>query len=432
MSDILDTRNLSFVGDFNTQMKEILQYIILPAENPMLQTVYKDLETFFQGIWRGIQFINLGEKYCKRGPEQKLSDPLLVPTVAVECGMRVAKSKERMADRGNLNGRGGGTVNILGCQIEVFGSIMIGLAMKNSDIDCLVNLPPNLRREPIILLRETEKALSQNTKFQIVNINTKSKKPLIVVLHKHTQISCDITFSDRNCIKICDLMIYLISRDDRIRPLMLTIKYWSKIYDLTGNKKMKNFCLQLLIVFYLQQKEILPSIKSLQQNIEEEITGLWNTAFARPISYSNDDTETVYTLLGGFFQYYSNFDFKNNIISLYLGHLIHRTDFEKRHYNEYNLYYNNIRQHLCKPLCTNSFVCVQDPFNHDRNSAITILPHVAMEIVNTFNVAASIYKNENEQDFLKKLLNGPDLNIARSMQTFTMEKMCKYSSSSVK
>lgn len=292
------------------------------------------------------------------------------------------------------------------CQLEEFGSRVTGLAMKNSDVDCFAVLPLEVVQNPTEIVIHTEAVLRQNENFLNVEAIAKTKIPKVHFIHKPTNIFCDLTFSGRNAVKNSQLLQYLISSDERIRPLMFLIKYWSKINNFTGTRLMSNYCLILLVVFYLQHVNILPPIQLLQQNITEEMTDNWNTAFARSVNL-NKNSDDVYTLLREFFCYYSNLHFQSNIISLYYGKLIKRknfTDIQNISW-DYEIYYENVTKNFCKALLMDSSLhfCIQDPFNHARNVGITVRKETAAIIVNHFKRAASI-ECETEDEFLRYLL----------------------------
>lgn len=55
--------------------------------------------------------------------------------------------------------------------------------------------------------------------------------------------------------------------DWRVRPLVIAIRMWAKSQEITSDTSgqwITNFPLTLLVLFYLQQKKILPSLKTLK------------------------------------------------------------------------------------------------------------------------------------------------------------------------
>ncbi|XP_047520851.1 terminal uridylyltransferase cid1-like [Pieris napi] len=344
--ELINPSCLSFAGDFNTQMKEVINYI-------------------------------------------KISDE--------ECKNR----KKVMYDLNSV------LASICeGSQMEEFGSRLTGLALKNSDIDCFVNIPQDVSEHAVQLVLRTQKALLKNEKFVNINVFTKTKIPKVNFQHRKTKICCDVTFSGRGALKNSLLLQYLISSDERIRPLMFIVKYWAKINKITGRRLMSNYCLILLVVFFLQKERILPTIECLQLNVEMEETDYWNTEFARVVNL-NDNQKSVYNLLGDFFRFYSTLDFENNIISLYTGDLIRRKCFANVQdiLSVYEIYWVNVREHNLPGLVLDSSFCIQDPFNHARNAGVTVKRTTAELIVQLMKNAASIYEHESDDYFLPKLLS---------------------------
>ncbi|XP_022113204.2 terminal uridylyltransferase cid1 [Pieris rapae] len=293
-----------------------------------------------------------------------------------------------------------------GSQIEEFGSSLTGLALKNSDIDCFVNVPRDVSEDAVQLVLRTQRALLKNNKFLNINAFTKTKIPKVNFKHRKTKICCDVTFSGRGALKNSLLLQYLISSDERIPPLMFIVKYWAKINKITGRYLMSNYCLILLVVFFLQKELILPTIEFLQRNVDMEETDYWNTEFARVVNL-NDNRKSVYNLLGDFFRFYSILDFENNIISLYTGDLIRRECFanDQNITSVYEMYWVNVTEHNLPALVLDSCFCIQDPFNHSRNAGVTVKRHTAEFIVQLMKNAASIYERESDNYFLPNLLN---------------------------
>lgn len=55
--------------------------------------------------------------------------------------------------------------------------------------------------------------------------------------------------------------------DWRVRPLVTVVRKWAKSQEITSDipgQWITNFSLSLLVLFYLQQKDILPSLKALK------------------------------------------------------------------------------------------------------------------------------------------------------------------------
>ena len=139
--------------------------------------------------------------------------------------------------------------------------------------------------------------------------------------------------------------------DQRIHPLMMCIRYWAQKYELSGSgkfQKITNYALTLMIIFYLQTEGVLPSVKSLQENLAKKdsiyIDG-WHCGFNKDLSkwpkQNCKKNSTLIDWLHGFFEYFATFNYKNMCIAPNNGIPRIRSKKEKQN------------------------LCVQDPFELD-------------------------------------------------------------------
>jgi DNA polymerase sigma len=58
-----------------------------------------------------------------------------------------------------------------------------------------------------------------------------------------------------------------LSLDKRVRPVILFVKHWASLHELTGPSNITNYALTWLVIFYLQEASGfgLPSVQQLQQ-----------------------------------------------------------------------------------------------------------------------------------------------------------------------
>nr|XP_026490323.1 speckle targeted PIP5K1A-regulated poly(A) polymerase-like [Vanessa tameamea] len=349
--NIYDTSKLSFEGDFDEQVQEIMQYVRLTKhEVENLQILLDDIHKTFNEVWPG-------------------------------------------------------------CTVNGFGSIVSGLGIKTSDIDCYVQLPSWLSPPNASFVMKARNILRRrHWIFQKLFAITNAKVPIVKFYHAPTERCCDLNFSSFAGVRNSQLISYLLEIDNRILYLSILIKYWSKVHKLTGVNLMPNYCLTMMVIFYLQQKNILPSIIHLQQNVDEHIVDNWNTAFCE-VNHVNNNEETLYQLLGGFFEYYNTFKYSKYIICPFMGKPVEREFFLKVDTvpAEFSLYKINVeKDSQCKPIRLDTVLCVQDPFEHNRNCAVAVHPKLAQHIMSHFNRATDIYNSNNEENFLQTLLLGTD------------------------
>ncbi|XP_013135411.1 PREDICTED: speckle targeted PIP5K1A-regulated poly(A) polymerase-like isoform X2 [Papilio polytes] len=292
-----------------------------------------------------------------------------------------------------------------GCKAIPFGSITTGLGVKCSDADCFISIPQKLQHANNNYIMKARRVLLANKQLfsDIVPI-PQAKIPIVKFYHIPTQRQCDVSFNSPQSIENSKLLAYFVQLDYRVKSLAILIKYWSKLHGLTGTNLMPNYAMILLVVFYLQQKSILPPVHSLQSN--EFILDNWNVAFD-DVRFASGNTDTLYVLLGGFFLYYKDFNYDKFIISLYLGKPISKESFSTvgNEPPEYRLYKENLQNNKCKPLRTDSLICLQDPFDHSRNCTVAVYARLANKLFSYISLGATAYEIEESDTFLRAILS---------------------------
>ena len=114
---------------------------------------------------------------------------------------------------------------------------------------------------------------------------------------------------------------------------MIVIKYWAMYHQLSGsggNRKevISNYAVNLLVIFYFQSVQILPSVKKLQTEMDQNESVLIvnkdgkmiETGFPENISvwdkYSlRKKHKSIPEILHGFFRFYANFKYDDLVVS---------------------------------------------------------------------------------------------------------------------
>ncbi|XP_046741864.1 poly(A) RNA polymerase, mitochondrial isoform X2 [Diprion similis] len=231
-----------------------------------------------------------------------------------------------------------------------FGSSVNGCGKLGSDLDLVLQMHPHLHENVESRLIYYTKSLSAPDRLQtqklismIANIidhflpgisNVRkilqAHVPIIKFNQTLTNLECDLSMSNTTGIYMSELLYLYGEIDWRVRPLIFTVRIWAKYTQLTNNSPgcwITNFSLTLLVLFYLQQKKILPSLQKLVQFADKNdvriADGDVNCTFLRDISKLPQTTsrnqDNLEKLLTNFFTYYANFDFATQSISLQTG-----------------------------------------------------------------------------------------------------------------
>lgn len=168
-----------------------------------------------------------------------------------------------------------------------------------------------------------------------------ARVPILRYKQELTGTECDISVTNMSGVYMSELLYIYGSFDWRVRPLVFTIRFWAQSVNLTSTSPgawITNFSLTLLVLFFLQQQNILPPLTRLYKLARPQdkcLVDNVNCSFLRDISelqknFSSNKSD-LSKLLIGFFEYYSRFDFNNHAISLGIGKPIPKQEFSALH-----------------------------------------------------------------------------------------------------
>lgn len=122
--------------------------------------------------------------------------------------------------------------------------------------------------------------------------------------------------------------------DDRVQPLVFTVRHWANQVNITRPGQMTNFPLTCLVLCFLQQlsQPILPTLRELERKTRIEdirVTGNINCTFLRDLSqiqFTTENAVSLEELLIEFFDFFVHFDFAENALSLHSPKPIRKID----------------------------------------------------------------------------------------------------------
>lgn len=303
--------------------------IILPTENSCISPTEKEIANFLQNA-KSIsgQIIDLYEAL-------KLSD------LETRLRFHTAHHLEQYFSKLFQN-----------TKVLPFGSSLNGFGKKRCDLD-LVLVPNDIEKnnsasrlvfhtKPMKLSERHETKgfmgiLASNMQHFIPGVRNvrkilEARVPIIKFHYEYTNIECDLCTTNMAAIYMSELLNLYGEIDWRVRPLVTAIRKWAKSQKLTSDAPgpwITNFSLSLLVLFYLQQKDVLPSLKVLKSyatrdDIRCTENGI-DCTFLRdleklPAEYKyKSNQDNLESLLYGFFEYISTFDFHTRGICIREG-----------------------------------------------------------------------------------------------------------------
>merc|ERR1719150_165210 len=137
-----------------------------------------------------------------------------------------------------------------------------------------------------------------------------------------------------------------------LKILGIVLKQWATHHSLLGNfyHRLSAYGLMLMLIFYLQQEKILPSIqkeypKLFKKDVQIFKGGQYSCEYQKEIIDKigevislNERRNDLGSLLIGFFRYYGNFDYKNykSVISIRTGELLDKRDSADYAFNNFS------------------------------------------------------------------------------------------------
>jgi DNA polymerase sigma len=191
-----------------------------------------------------------------------------------------------------------------------------------------------------------------------------AKVRIVKVWDPELQLSCDINVNNVAAIENTRMIKTYIQLDDRVRPLAMIIKHWTKrriLNDAGIGGTISSYTWICLIINFLQTRDppVLPTLHDLPDRALDETTGQPSlSSFADDVAklrgYGDDNTESLGQLLFHFFRLYGHeIDYEKEAISVRQGKRIPR---EEKGWHPGGGQKEGVNR-----------LCVEEPFNTDRN-----------------------------------------------------------------
>lgn len=268
-------------------------------------------------------------------------------------------------------------------EIMVFGSTLTGLDFMGSDLDFHIQLITQPISDDHVrkVIQLAGKITRFDPCFRVICSIVNARVPIIRLFHQETKTTCDINFTSKfGCYNSC-FIGQVLSYDTRIKDLAVIIKLWAKAHKIAEKMVMSNYCLLMLMIFYLQNLEepMLHTIKDNQEGKRKMILDAkykWNVFFNDSINKTKETHLTSRQLLVGFFEFYHKLNYCNYIISLYNGDLVHRRDFDT--HPDFAEYRQIVALSKLPPLKFDNpqMLVVQDGFELNLNVGIKYARHL--------------------------------------------------------
>ncbi|KAK0163376.1 hypothetical protein PV327_007064 [Microctonus hyperodae] len=263
-------------------------------------------------------------------------------------------------------------------EVHPFGSRVSGLRSKNSDLDVFIdcnktyNKGDSCAKKTKEYLQIIERSLKKYPDVWKIDktITENVRIPIIKIHHKPTDIECDISVKNGLSAENTKLIKNYITMFPLCRNLIIFMKKWINDCDLGGNHGINSYTIAWMIIYYLQYKNILPSVAELiRLNGKSKVIDTWETGVIEQFNVQSPQ-ENFIQLVKGAFIFYSEFDYKCEVICPLIGKTVNKQSFSMkplilpRAMAPYERY---LKLDKSEPFCTGSPMCIQDPFELSHN-----------------------------------------------------------------
>lgn len=244
-------------------------------------------------------------------------------------------------------------------KVSIFGSSGNMLWTAESDVDLCIQTPMK-KLEEMHMLAE---ALDKHGMERVVCIPA-AKVRIVKVWDPELQLACDMNVNNAAALENTRMIKTYIDIDDRVRPLAMIIKYWTKrriLNDAGIGGTISSYTWICMILNFLQTRDppILPSLHKLPDRQTDSATGKPSlSSFADDLDklrgFGAKNEESLGQLLFHFFRLYGHeVDYEKIVVSVRQGNRIPR---EEKNWHPGGGQKEGVNR-----------LCVEEPFSTDRN-----------------------------------------------------------------
>ncbi|OCK77097.1 hypothetical protein K432DRAFT_418835 [Lepidopterella palustris CBS 459.81] len=242
-------------------------------------------------------------------------------------------------------------------KVHVFGSSGNLLCTSESDVDVCIQTPMR-KLESMHILAD---ALAKHGMEKVVCVPS-AKVPIVKIWDPELQLACDMNVNNTLALENTRMIKTYVQIDERVRPLAMIIKYWTKqriLNDAALGGTISSYTWICMILNFLQTRNppILPALHQMPNRKVSKESGE-QSDFADDLDvlqgFGSKNKETLGQLLFQFFRRYGHeIDYEKYVISVRHGKLLTR----KQKGWDLDSLTREGRNRLC----------VEEPFNTYRN-----------------------------------------------------------------
>ncbi|CAM1506097.1 Fc.00g057380.m01.CDS01 [Cosmosporella sp. VM-42] len=236
-------------------------------------------------------------------------------------------------------------------RVQLFGSSGNLLCSDDSDVDICITTPWR-EMEDVCMIADL---LAKRGMEKVVCISA-AKVPIVKVWDPELSLACDMNVNNTLALENTRMVRTYVESDPRIRQLAMIIKHWTRrriVNDAAFGGTLSSYTWICLIIAFLQLRSppVLPSLHQMPHKLPKPDGTVSDFAddLKKVSGFGNRNKSSVAELLFQFFRFYAHeFDYDKHALSVRLGKLVTKQE-KKWNYG------------------MNNQLCVEEPFNNNRN-----------------------------------------------------------------
>ncbi|XP_059469571.1 terminal uridylyltransferase 4-like [Neocloeon triangulifer] len=161
--------------------------------------------------------------------------------------------------------------NLPGCNVQVYGSSLTGIALKQADLNLDFIVAKDLTAPE--MLQEAYQVLSASMLAIDVKSDFNSDIPSIFFTNENKSLNCVLSLNHHDASNTCKLVEMYTNLDPRVKPLGSCFRLWTKLCKIDDIQMamLPSYSYSLLLIYFLQQLEppVLPVIKDIKEELPE-------------------------------------------------------------------------------------------------------------------------------------------------------------------
>ncbi|PQE30195.1 hypothetical protein CJF32_00003638 [Rutstroemia sp. NJR-2017a WRK4] len=237
-------------------------------------------------------------------------------------------------------------------KVHVFGSSGNLLCTDESDVDICITTDWKVL-EGVCMIAEL---LAKSGMQKVICVST-ARVPIVKIFDPELKLFCDMNVNNTLALENTRMIKTYVEIDPRVRPLAMIIKHWTKsrvVNDAAFGGTLSSYTWICMIINFLQSRDppILPALHQ-RPHLKLPAKDGSESSFADDIDalkgFGSKNQATLGELLFQFFRFYAHeFDYEKLVVSVRSGKQISK-------------------QEKGWSLATNNMLCVEEPFNVNRN-----------------------------------------------------------------